>query len=219
VVVLVAAVLGGLGTYLVRSGDSSTHTTTVVLESLPGSVFGVRNLQDHYVLQFEEAVRPPIDVPAGVSLHADLLEPWDPFFEVSVTAEDPETADAVLERATGWVVEDSRLRNRAEDDLAVSTWSDELALATADLRAAEAAADSAPDDTGVAHERDVLRDRVSTLEQRVADASARAARTESSVVAVVRHPASQDDTATDDALVGALVGFLLGTAAMAMRRP
>lgn len=221
VVVLVVGALAGLGTYVVRQREPTTFTATARLESMPGSVWGLRALQDHYVevLGEDSDVATPIDIPKSTIVTVDGLEPWDQFFVIQATSERESDALSTVEAIVDWVIADSLAANRASDDRDITSLTAESSTTEAEFAAADRVATSAPDDPDLRHARDALRNRLTSLSQRLDDATARAQSRVTSV-AVVRTPrVDEDDTPADDALVAAVVGLLLATTAVVAFRP
>jgi hypothetical protein len=219
--VLAVTALSTIGPLVIGSQEPPSFTATARLESQPGSVWGVRALQDHYVEAFDPATGqpPPVELPVSATATIDGLEPWDPLFEVETTARTAADAKAAAEAVVAWIVDDSLSSNRAADDRDIAALSAELATAEADFASAEQAAAAAPDDADARHARDALRNRITSLGQRLDDAELRAEARVTSV-AVTRVPlVSEDDRLRDDAVVAGVVGLLLSTAAVvAFRR-
>ena len=149
---------GGVVAGFVGATRAPTYTTTVRLELLPGVPGGIRAAQDHYVeLLGSETDQPmPFDVPAAVRMEADRLEPWDPFFELRVSAPTPVVARAVVRDALAFVLADTAWPPEDPNDHAI----------------------------------------------------------------VVRSPSTEDDVQPrEDALVGGVVGLLMGTALAVAVKP
>jgi len=212
---------GGVGAgsaWLVSETSAEEYQARSTYESLPFSVFGGRGQKEHFVRLLTDEPA-PVPLPVGAEIRVDPGDEWSPFFEVTVVATSAEAAELLRDQLEQWLISESLTANQTRDRVELQTWSAELELVEDEFEAADQASVGSPADADLRRHRDTLRNRISELERRIADADVRLSAGMASIATTERHGAREKGDPNEHALVGALVGVLLGTAVVVVVEP